>query len=137
VSDDTLNSIGNFGEGDAVLYNQEALISGNGFIFKRLMAHSPDSKKIYPIFTEDEIKDGRLGAISPGYRLHIGLPGDGNSGVMNFTKLQDGQKSPLLGIKTGIESRILVGDLFEKIGEIDESNPPKRICRLMLLMQPR
>lgn len=135
VSDDTLNNIGDFQPGDAVFYNPSALVSGNGYIFKRLLSSSSETEKIFPIFSDDEIKDGSLGSTSPGYRLHIGKLGDGSNrtDVMDFELSKDGQSS-VSCLMPG-DSTILVGDLFERAGEIDEINPPKRICRFKLFLR--
>lgn len=135
VSADTLNNIGDFTPGDAVFYNPSALVSGKGYIFKRLLSSSSETEKIFPIFSDDEIKDGSLGSTSPGYRLHIGKLGDGSNrtDVMDFELSKDGQSD--VSCLMPSDSTILVGDLFERAGEIDEINPPKRICRFKLFLR--
>lgn len=130
-SEDGGKKIGDFQENDAVLYNPEALSDGVGHMFERIRNDNARSKKIHPIFSETEIKDGRIGAASPGYRLHIGYLKSGNAAVMDYDKSLDGQSKPLMRR----DSKILVGDLYERVGEIDEANPPKRICRLKLFMR--
>lgn len=130
-SEDGGIKIGDFSENDAVLYYPEALSSGKGYMFERIRNDNARSKKIYPIFSEAEIKEGRIGAASPGYRIHIGFLKSGNVSVMDYDKARDGQTDPLMKKN----SKILIGDLYERAGQIDEANPPKRICRLKLFMR--
>ncbi len=131
ISSVTLNSIGDFLEGDAVIYNPDALAGEGGYMFTRILSSDRGSKMIRPIFSDDEIKSGRLGAASPGYRLYIGLLGTSSNSAMDYNVARDGQTNPLM--MSG--AKILVGDLFEGTGEIDDGAAPRRICRLKMFMR--
>ncbi len=131
ISSVTLNCIGDFQNGDAVLYNPDALAGDGDFMFSRILSSDPGSKTIRPIFSDSEIREGRLGAASPGYRLHVGMLGTDSNSVMDYNVARDGQTNPLM--MSG--AKILVGDLFERTGEIDSADAPRRICRLKLFMR--
>lgn len=100
-------------------------------MFTRLLSSDPESKVIRPIFSEDEIQEGRLGAASPGYRLHIGTFGTDSSSVMDYNVAKDGQQKFFMTD----QSTILVGDLFERAGEVGVADTPRRICRFKLFLR--
>lgn len=132
-----LNNIGDFQKGDAVLCNPDALAGGGGYMFTRILSSDAGSKVIHPIFSEEEIREGRIGAASPGYRLHVGTLGTDSDSAMNFSVVKDRQADPMM--RNG--AKILVGDLYERAGEIidiadnQRGDTPRRICRLKLFMK--